>query len=321
MKASKVEEVTKPKSQLNLYGYESYFKFFNKLYEQDKLPNSILISGQKGLGKSTFTYHFINFLLSKGEKNEYNRRDYLIDPNNSTYKLIQSGIHTNLFILDAIDGENIKIDQIRKLLLFLNKSTYYKSLKIVLLDNAEYLNINSSNALLKAIEEPSKDTYFFIINNDSQKIMNTIKSRCIDFVINFNLLEKKNIFNKISQTYSLNFTESDLDIFLYFDTHGNLLKYLSTLKNSDFKISEDYLSCISYFMDLYNEKTDPKLLGFITLFIQNFYNQLSLKNSLFINNYYRNLNKILHLIDNMKKFHLDKKNLIFSIDKIIKNER
>ena len=119
----------------------------------------------------------------------------------------------------------------------------------------------------------------------------------------------------------MNFTESDLDIFLYFDTHGNLLKYLSTLKNSDFKISKDYLSCISYFMDLYNEKTDPKLLGFITLFIQNFYNQLSLKNSLFINNYYRNLNKILHLIDNMKKFHLDKKNLIFSIDKIIKNER
>ncbi len=321
MKASKVEEVTKPKSQLNLYGYESYFKFFNKLYEQDKLPNSILISGQKGLGKSTFTYHFINFLLSKGEKNEYNRRDYLIDPNNSTYKSIQSGTHANLFILDAIDDENIKIDQIRKLLLFLNKSTYYKSVKIVLLDNAEYLNINSSNALLKAIEEPSKDTYFFIINNDSQKIMNTIKSRCIDFVINFNFLEKKNIFNKIAQTYSLNFTESDLDIFLYFDTHGNLLKYLSTLKNSDFKISEDYLSCISYFMDLYNEKTDPKLLGFITLFIQNFYNQLSLKNSLFISNYYRNLNKILHLIDNMKKFHLDKKNLIFSIDQIIKNER
>ena len=214
MKANKVEEVTKPKSQLNLYGYESYFQFFNKLYEQDNLPNSILISGQKGLGKSTFTYHFINFLLSKGEKNEYNRRDYLIDPNNSTYKSIQSGTHPNLFILDAIDGESIKIDQIRKLLLFLNKSTYYKSVKIVLLDNAEYLNINSSNALLKAIEEPSKDTYFFIINNDSQKIMNTIKSRCIDFVINFNFLEKKNIFNKISQTYSLNFTESDLDSFL-----------------------------------------------------------------------------------------------------------
>ena len=59
--------------------------------------------------------------------------------------------------------KKIKIEQIRKLLVFLSKSTYYKGVKIVLLDNAEYLNINSSNALLKAIEEPSKDTYFFII--------------------------------------------------------------------------------------------------------------------------------------------------------------
>ena len=321
MKASKVEEVTEPKSQLNLYGYESYFQFFNKLYEQDKLPNSILISGQKGLGKSTFTYHFINFLLSKGEKNEYNRRDYLIDPNNSTYKSIQSGTHANLFILDAIDGENIKIDQIRKLLLFLNKSTYYKSVKIVLLDNAEYLNISSSNALLKAIEEPNKNTYFFIINNNSQKILNTIKSRCIDFKINFNFTEKKNIFNKIVQTYNLNFIESDLENFLYFDTHGNLLNYLSTLKNSSYKISENYLSCLSYFIEIYKQKNDPKILNFISLFIHNFYNQLSLKNGTLINNYQRNWNKVLFLIDNMKKYHLDKKNFIFSISKIINNEK
>ena len=62
-------------------------------------------------------------------------------------------------------------------------------------------------------------------------------------------------------------------------------------------------------------------MGTISLFIQKFYNHLSLKNTLLINKYYRNLNKILYLIDDMKKFHLDKKNLIFSIDKIIKNER
>ena len=52
-----------------------------------------------------------------------------------------------------------------------------------------------------------------------------------------------------------------------------------------------------------------------------FPHQLSLKNGTFINNYYRKLNKILLLIDNMKKYHLDKKNFIFSIGKIIKNER
>ena len=59
----------------------------------------------------------------------------------------------------------------------------------------------------------------------------------------------------------------------------------------------------------------------MSVFIQNYYNQLALNNSALISNYYNNLNKILYLIDDMKKFTLDKKNLIFSIDKIIKNER
>ena len=321
MKIENPKLVNKPIKQLNLYGYEYYFDFFDKLYHNSKLPHAVLLSGIKGLGKATFAYHYINFLLSKGEKNKYIRENLSINPNNSSFKLTSDGSHTNLFVLDSNDDENIKIEQIRKLLLFLNKTTYYKGLKIVLIDNAEKLNLNSSNALLKAIEEPSKNTYFFIINNDSHKLLNTIKSRCINFNIHFTFLEKKNIFTEIVKNYELNFTEFDLNNFLRFDSHGNLIKYLNILKNSNLSISENYLSCISYFMELYNDKSDSKILTFLAVFIQNYYNQLSLKNSSLINRYYLNLKKILYLINNMKEFHLDKKNLIFSIDKIIKNER
>ena len=223
MEEKKTAVIIKPINQLNLFGYKKYFDFFYELDQKNKLPNSMILTGQKGLGKATFTYHFINYLLSKDEKYNYDKNNFTINKNNITHKLVQNQTHTNLFILDAVNVENIKIEQIRKLLLFLNKSTYHKDLKIVLLDNAEYLNINSSNALLKSIEEPRKNTYFFIINNVYQKIPNTIKSRCIDFKINFNFYEKKNIFNKIVQSYDLNFNESDLEDFLYFDTHGNLL--------------------------------------------------------------------------------------------------
>ncbi len=322
MKTEKSMEIIKPNAQLYLFGYENHFNFFDKLYEKKKLPNSILLSGPKGLGKSTFVYHFINYLLSKDEKYNYDKNKFSIDQNNSTYKSIRNGTHANFFLLDVTNNdENIKIEQIRKLLLFLNKSTYYKGLKIVLLDNAEYLNVHSSNALLKAIEEPSENTFFFIINNYSHKILNTIKSRCVDFKFNFNFLEKRNIFYKVSGLYDLNFTETDLNNFLNFDTHGNLLNYLATLKNSGFNISKNYLSCISYFMEMYSAKTDSKILSFISLFVQKFYNQLSLENSSFVSSYHKNLNKILYLINNKKKFNLDKKNLIFTIDKILKNER
>tara|TARA_B100001123_G_C15120861_1_gene951290 strand:+ start:123 stop:1088 length:966 start_codon:yes stop_codon:yes gene_type:complete len=321
MEEKKITEITKPIEQLHLYGYEKYFNIFYNLYLKRKLPNSVILTGQKGLGKATFAYHFINYLLSLNEESNYNKDNFTIDKNNSTYKFINNKTHSNLFILDALNEESIKIEQIRKLLLFLNKSTYYKGLKIVLLDNAEYLNRSSSNALLKSIEEPDSNTYFFIINNDSQTISKTIKSRCIDFKITLTFQEKKSIFNKITKNYDLDFSESDLENFLYFDTHGNLLTYLLTLKTSSYKISENSLSCLSYFIEIYKQKNDPKILNFISTFVHNFYNQLSLKNSIFINKYHRNLDKILFLIDNMKKYHLDKKNFIFSIDRIIKNEK
>ena len=53
-----------------------YFNFFDKLYQKNKLPNSILLSGNKGLGKATFAYHFINFLLSQGEENKYIKKNF-----------------------------------------------------------------------------------------------------------------------------------------------------------------------------------------------------------------------------------------------------
>ena len=49
-----------PNKQEKLFSYDQYFKLFIKLYKNNLLPNNILLSGQPGLGKSTFAYHFIN---------------------------------------------------------------------------------------------------------------------------------------------------------------------------------------------------------------------------------------------------------------------
>ena len=91
-------------------------------------------------------------------------------------------------------GENIKMEQTKDLLKYLNKTTYAQSVKIVLIDNADLLNISSSNSLLKALEEPLGNTFFFIIYNDSSKILDTIKSRCINFKFSFSPEDKKKNF-------------------------------------------------------------------------------------------------------------------------------
>ena len=49
---SKNIEISNPKEQLEIYGYDDYFKYFVRLYKKNSLPNTILLSGQKGLGKA-----------------------------------------------------------------------------------------------------------------------------------------------------------------------------------------------------------------------------------------------------------------------------
>ena len=314
-------EILTSKSQLNLFGYNKLFNSFITLHKKNKLPNVMLLSGSKGLGKSTFAYHFINYLLSDKEENNYLVENFKINPTNSSYKLIQNNIHPNFFLLENdLTEDNIKIDQVRNLLIFLHRSTYTKDLKIVFIDNAEFLNVNSSNALLKSLEEPSSNTFFFIIHNDASEIKETIKSRCIQFKFHLNIDEKKSIFKKIAQDYQLNFNYNDLDKFFYFESPGNLLKYLIALKDSNFNILENNLPCILFLIDKYKTKKDSELLNLITLLIENFYNKLALNDGNNINNYFTNKNKILYLINDMKKFNLDKKNLLITIDNILKNE-
>ena len=157
-------EIMHPKNQLHLFGYQNYFNSFIKLFDKNKLPNTILLSGQKGSGKATFAYHLINYLLSYNEKDKYSLENFTINPDNKSYKDLCDYIHPNFFLLENRDkDENIKIDDVRNIQKFLNRSTYKSNIKIILIDNAEYLNINSSNALLKPLEEPNNNTFFLLL--------------------------------------------------------------------------------------------------------------------------------------------------------------
>ena len=164
-----------PINQLTLFGYKHYFNSFVKLHNKHKLPQTIMLSAPKGYGKATFAYHFINYILSLNEEKKYSLENFTIDPNNKSYNLLINNIHPNFFLLDnSTLSENIKVDEVRRLLIFLSKSSYSGNKKIVLIDNSEYLNLNSSNALLKALEEAPENTFFFIIHNSKSKILNTI---------------------------------------------------------------------------------------------------------------------------------------------------
>ena len=314
-------EILDSKLQIKLFGYKNYFNLFKKLYEKNKLPNVILLSGRKGIGKSTLSHHFINYVLSQNEENSYKLNEFEIDPTNNTYKLLTNETHQNFFLLNTTDSiKTIKIDHVRNLLNFLNKSVYSKNIRFVLIDNIEYLNLNSSNALLKAIEEPSKNTYFFLIHNDEFKIMDTIKSRSIQFRVSFTNREKKEIIKKLGKQYGFNDNFDKIYESFYFETPGNLLKFLSLFSVKGIDFDKDKLSSIYYLMDIYKNSKDPDLLNLISLFVEKFYNDLSFRTNKNLNYLFFNKQKILMMINDVKNYNLDKNNFLISLEGILKNE-
>ena len=83
---------------------------------------------------------------------------------NRSYKLSLNNSHPNLYSITLNDGKcSISIEQIREMIKFANKSSFNNQYKIILINKSEFLNKSSSNAILKILEEPSKNTIFLIL--------------------------------------------------------------------------------------------------------------------------------------------------------------
>ena len=218
--------ILSPKNQINLYCLDSYFSELITLYKKNKLPNKILLSGQKGIGKSTLAYHLINCILSADEDLSYDEKNLLINKENKSYKLIHNETSPNFILVDVLDQKkSIDLNQIRDLIKSLTKSSFNSKPRFILIDNIELLNINSINALLKIIEEPSDNVKFILIHNN-KKLLPTLKSRCLNFRIS---LSNKDSFDVIGKL--LNAHPEDLinkDLLTYYSTPGkiyNLVKF------------------------------------------------------------------------------------------------
>ena len=113
-----------PINNTKLYGYSLLFSNLTKLYSESKLPNKIIISGNKGIGKSTLAYHLTNYIFSMNENDKYDLENQTINENNTSFKLISKNAHPNFFLINNEDDKsNIQISKIREMINFTNKSS------------------------------------------------------------------------------------------------------------------------------------------------------------------------------------------------------
>ena len=304
----------KPVNQLSLYGHHVELLNFIELYKSQKLPNKILLSGEKGIGKSTLAYHIINHILSIDEDNSYDLKNYKINPDNKSFKLILNRSNPNFISIDIDDDKkSIDINQIRNLILTLNKSSFNNKPRLVLIDNIELLNINSVNALLKVLEEPN-DNIFFILINSNKKILPTLKSRCLNYNITLTSSQSLEITNKILDQNCINLIHEQ--IINHYSTPGSLLGLLSFASKNNLDLKQINLKELIKRIIMEKKYKKDQLIKYqlYSLIEIYFRNNISVKNIklIEIKNYF------LKKINNTKIFNLDDESLLMEFeDKVL----
>lgn len=169
--------------------------------QKKRLPTSILMSGQRGIGKRLTAMNYAK-AINCYEPVDFDSCDKCV----SCHK-IDSLIHPDIHILEPENGE-IKIDSIRKLQEKLSLKPFEGKRKFAIIDEAQNINESAANAFLKTLEEPPDNTTIALICSNDDLLPPTIKSRCVS--IGFSPLSTGACREIISARYS----GKDIDLYV-----------------------------------------------------------------------------------------------------------
>ena len=285
------------------------------MYKQNKLPNKILLTGPSGSGKATFLYHFINYLLSDNEEHKYNKDNFIINPLNKSFRLVNQHCHPNFYLIDNfLEKQSIDIKQIRNMISYVNKTTYDKKIKLILIDNAEYLNLHSVNSLLKVVEEIKSNSFIFIVHNSSKKIIDTLRSRCLEFKVSFNYKQRKQILKNLIEHNNIELDFNNLKaIQSYYDSPGIMLKIINLINQKIIDLNEMNINkTIFDFMEFVKKNKNNLNMDLLQNFIEIMFLK-KIKETTDKNNISLKYSKVLQTLNFSRKYNIDMNNTFYEI--------
>jgi len=191
--SDKIAGAPHPMLANEIIGHSSQKLSFLSSFASNRLPQCWLLAGDMGIGKASFAWLIAKFLLTtkyqpadlKIDLNETNINSILEPQSGSTLNRIISGSEQRVYVVRRGYNEkrkaffkNISIEDVRKLQSYCSLSIADGGKRIIIIDTADDLNKSSSNALLKLLEEPPKNTIFLLISHQPNHLLPTIKSRC-----------------------------------------------------------------------------------------------------------------------------------------------
>lgn len=254
-------------SSTDYWGDAKFEDHLLSLYNAGRLPHGMIFSGVQGVGKATFAYRFARFLLKESEKSDSSMGAGLfgeeepikatsmtISAEDPVFAQIESTAHLDFKLVEpelktksVQKRDVIDVSQVRKLSDFFKfKSSHDGGWRIAIIDDADLMNRNAQNALLKLLEEPPENTVIILVCHRLGSMLPTIRSRCQTF--NFDPLGEEKI-SEIINGLKPDITHSELDLVLSL-SNGSVGRAASFVNETAFGVLTDLQSALSQWPDL-----------------------------------------------------------------------
>lgn len=198
-----------------IQGHDAVVERFRRAAQRGRLAGSFLFTGPSGIGKRHFALALAKGILCKGNE------DRSVDPceHCESCRLFGAG-ESNLYDLDNELSPHPDLYFVSKpsdksflplelligskehrgragLCYDISRTPFLGHRKVAVIDDADFLNAEGANALLKTLEEPPADSVLILIGTTTSKQLPTIRSRCQ--IIRFAPLSSRVLANLLVQ--------------------------------------------------------------------------------------------------------------------------
>jgi DNA polymerase III subunit delta' len=147
---------------------------FKAAFDSGRPHHAWLITGTEGIGKATLAYAMARHVLSQSMKSE------------QVLRWVHARAHPDLVVLERTLNDSkprrlraeISVDDVRSFIDFFGRTSGSGGWRVGLVDAADDLNAESSNALLKLVEEPPNKSLILLVCHAPGRLLRTLRSRC-----------------------------------------------------------------------------------------------------------------------------------------------
>ncbi len=226
-----------------LYGNEKFKRELKELSKSGKIPQAIIIEGEKGLGRHIAAGLVAAAAICEGENPP------CLKCNNC--RLATELGHSDIRVFKP-EKKTFTVDLAREARSFSHIKPLTAKRSVLILENTETMNNEAQNSLLKVLEEPPETAVFILITENASLFLPTVLSRCT--VMSLYPVSEEEAYSYLSQ--KTDFSEEEI-LSAVSAGEGNIGKAVSLLSD---KTGVEYKSLADRFYTSFCENDLVNLL-------------------------------------------------------------